>query len=188
MSHLVIIQPAPEPISIDDLRAHLRAEAGNGEDDLILGYLSAARDWAENFLGIAIAPQTWEIALDGFPGDALPLEGGDVSAIVSLKYIDPTGAEQTLSSGAYALDAYSTPNALYPAFNTIWPAVQSSARSVKVRYVVGAGPLLPSIRAALLLFVGHLYANREEASTLQTYAVPLGVQALLQPYRVNQGL
>ncbi len=41
------------------------------------------------------------------------------------------------------------------------------------------------VKAAMLLLVGHWYANRETVSVGQTVAeVPFAVEALLQPYRI----
>ncbi|WP_313489172.1 head-tail connector protein [Stutzerimonas nitrititolerans] len=47
----------------------------------------------------------------------------------------------------------------------------------------------PSITAACLLILGHLYANREDVVT-GTIAtdLPMGSQALLTPYRVGWGI
>lgn len=43
-----------------------------------------------------------------------------------------------------------------------------------------------ALDAARLLFIGHLYANRE-ATTQATIELPLGYWALIQPYR-NMGV
>ncbi|VAG26299.1 phage protein DNA packaging protein [Enterobacter ludwigii] len=41
------------------------------------------------------------------------------------------------------------------------------------------------VKAAMLLMIGHWYANRETVSVGQTVAeVPFAVEALLQPYRI----
>ncbi|HFS7074846.1 TPA: head-tail connector protein, partial [Enterobacter hormaechei] len=41
------------------------------------------------------------------------------------------------------------------------------------------------VKAAMLLLIGHWYANRESVAIGQTVAeVPLAVEALLQPYRI----
>ena len=45
-----------------------------------------------------------------------------------------------------------------------------------------------SIKAAILLLAGHLYANREAVTQPQAFEVPWGVKTLLLPYRVNMGV
>jgi hypothetical protein len=47
----------------------------------------------------------------------------------------------------------------------------------------------PAIRAACLLKLGHLYANREEVVTGSTVAeLPLASKSLLMPYRIRMGV
>jgi hypothetical protein len=46
-----------------------------------------------------------------------------------------------------------------------------------------------NIKAAILLILGSLYANREnEVVGATVFALPLGAHALLQPYRVGMGI
>ena len=54
-------------------------------------------------------------------------------------------------------------------------------------YAEDADSILPGgdVKAAMLLLIGHWYANRETVSGGQTVAeVPFAVEALLQPYRI----
>ena len=47
----------------------------------------------------------------------------------------------------------------------------------------------PAIQAALLLIVGHLYANREDVlAGVSVAQLPNGSQYLLQPYRSGMGV
>lgn len=41
-----------------------------------------------------------------------------------------------------------------------------------------------NVDVAMLLLVGHWYANREAVNTGTTSALPFAVEALLQPYRI----
>ena len=55
------------------------------------------------------------------------------------------------------------------------------------RYSDDPDPILLNndVKAAMLLLIGHWYANRESVAVGQTVAeVPLAVEALLQPYRI----
>lgn len=54
-------------------------------------------------------------------------------------------------------------------------------------YVDDPEPILlnDDVKAAMLLLIGHWYANRESVVIGETVAqVPLAVEALLQPYRI----
>ncbi|WP_296257721.1 MULTISPECIES: head-tail connector protein [unclassified Pseudomonas] len=55
----------------------------------------------------------------------------------------------------------------------------------------GADPVLinPSIRAACLLILGSLYANREDVVVGTSISeLPMGSRALLMPYRIGWGV
>jgi len=58
----------------------------------------------------------------------------------------------------------------------------------------GRSPMVISaaVRAACLLILGHLYANREDTvtgiNTASVVALPMGSQALLTPYRIGWGV
>lgn len=48
-----------------------------------------------------------------------------------------------------------------------------------------------AIKAAILLNLGHLYVNREgvvDNHAVQKQELPLGIQSLLQPYRIGIGM
>jgi uncharacterized phiE125 gp8 family phage protein len=200
----LITPPTAEPISIEDCRTHLRlvAEGSPPEhehDSMILAQLGAAREWAENFTGRALAPQTLEVALDAFPCDTLALPRTPIAAIVSVRYIDEAGALQTLSPTAYVLDVYSEPARLVMAADFTFPTLSATAvNPVVVRYEAGYGlagdspqltPALPaSIRAALLLILGDLYENAEDANDLNLQQIPRGAEALLRPFRIESSL
>lgn len=45
------------------------------------------------------------------------------------------------------------------------------------------GKLPPAVKHAILLLVGHFYANRESVSFATASEIPLAYQYLLQPYK-----
>ena len=48
--------------------------------------------------------------------------------------------------------------------------------------------VVPSIRAAVLLYAGHLYRNREAVTSETANELPYGVTQLLWPHRVGLGI
>lgn len=185
MAIKIITPVATEPVTLAELQAHLRlyVVAGVSTDDaMIQAQLSAAREYAEHYTGRALAPQTLELALDAFPAGAIDLPGVPVTSITSIKYIDVAGAEQTLAVGTYSLNDYGITAKAERAFGTVWPGTQASANAVKVRYVAGYAVAPKAVKAALLLFVGHLFENRQEVNVnaaIKTEQIPMGVHALL---------
>ena len=188
---LKIITPRSTPIPIADLRLHLKLDATGGshpDDALILAQADAAADLCQHHTGRAVGAQTVELALDAFPATvAIALHLGPVQSITSLKYIDTAAAEQTLAPSAYTLDDYGIPAYLVPAVDTVWPGTLATVNAVKVRYLVGDAVLRPSIRAAMLLLVGHLYEHREAVSSGTWSELPIGLRALLDVERDYSG-
>jgi len=182
-----LITAASEPITLSLAKAHLRVDHTD-EDTLINAYITAARLNAEARTGRAFGQQTWELALDAFPASEIEIIKPPVQSIVSVKYLDGAGIEQTLAESAYALDAYSEQrNWIIPANGTSWPSTLSAANAVKVRFVTGEGSLPKDVEAWMLLAIGTFYAQRESIAVTQGAMMQLPGQfwhALLEPYIV----
>lgn len=159
MSDRLITAPATEPVTTAEAKAHLRIT--HTSDDAYLGTLiTAAREYAEQQIGQALAEQTREYTADAFPSDGVFRLGlSPVVSISSVKYLDEAGAEQTLSSSVYAVDTQSAPGALVLAVNQTWPTTASIPSCVRVRYVCGATPR-PLLKQAVLFIVAHWYEQR----------------------------
>ena len=176
-----VITPAAAAIPTAELRAHCYALAA--DDAQLEGFLAAAQAYAEHYTGRAIGTQTLELALDSFPDGAIELPRGSVTGITSITYVDEAGVTQTISNTLYALDNYDALQCwAVPAVDTSWPTPGAVANAVKVRYV--AGDVTPAVRAALLLTVGHLHANREASTPTAMQELPMGVKALLDTIKV----
>ena len=156
-----VITPAVAVLTLAQLRMHLRLIGEpHPEDTLLLANLAAAVQFAEHYTARSIGAQTLELALDAFPAGPIELKQGPVASIISIRYIDSAGVEQTLASSAYALDDYGLEHWAIPVDG--WRATGSVANAVKVRYVAGNVP--PAVQSALLLTVADLYENREQTS------------------------
>lgn len=134
-----IIAPAAQALTLAELRAHVRidpVDAVHPDDGMLQAYCLAAQGYADHYTGTSTFTQTLELALDGFPDGPIDLPQGPAQSITTVKYMPETGAEQTLSSGAYVLDDYAVPSRLLPAADTEWPATDAVANAVKVRIVI----------------------------------------------------
>lgn len=191
-------------ISLADCRNHLRVTPDNSvppqhpDDDMILALLGAARDWAEGYTELSLTTRTLELALDEFPCDtSIILPNPPLISLQSIYYVDPDGVTQEFATSQCVIDDYQRPGWLFPAYGVAWPATLNVINAVTIRYVAGyslwnavpAGLVLPkSIRAALLLTLGALYENREDASEVRLETIPLGAMVLLDQYRVRKGM
>lgn len=155
----VITQPAPI-VSLDEAKWHLIVE---GTDE--------ARDaYIESLIAVATA---WLDAPDGWLGRAL--------------------GEQTLEAAFPTRCLPATRDMPYPPFLTLVSSTPSAdGRETVMRWKAGYPVIddkstVPApIRHAILLMVGHLFAHRDAvtATTAKPEQLPLGVDALLSPYRV----
>lgn len=203
MNPKIVVAPTTEPISLEVGRLQCRVEAygtpaSHPEDALIEIYITAAREWVENYTGQAMCPQTLEQALDAFPSDGVEIEilRGPVRAITSVTYADEDQVVQTLSEDAYTLDTHSDRIWLLPAAGSEWPTAGEFANAVKIRYEAGYDipgaspqdvPLPKASKVAMLLLVGHLYRNRESSVERALSEVPMGVRSFLDSTQVRQG-
>ena len=181
--------PTTTPVDLDEVKAHLRVDFSD-DDPLITALIDAATSYLDGWTGIlgrAMITQTWELALDDFPADAIYLPLGPLQSVASITYIDATGLPQTVPSVNYYVDTKSLDGWVVPNADTPWPETMYAPNVVTVRFVCGYGdaPAVPqAIKQAMLLLIGHWYENREGSIVGTSVAeLPLAVSALLAPFR-----
>lgn len=202
MALRLITAPTVEPVSLTEAKAHLRVDHTD-EDTLIELLIKAARfyvDGEDGFLGRALVTQTWELVIDDFPESEIKLPLPPLQEVVSIKYDDSAGVEQTIDSADYWVDDASEPGWVVPVASAGWPTPLVAVNAVRIRYICGysatadsppdlTANVPASIKAALLLTIGSFYANRETVVVGQTTAqLPWGVEQLLRQYRVQLGM
>jgi uncharacterized phiE125 gp8 family phage protein len=124
----------------------------------------------------------------------MPLPLMPVISVSSVKYSDTSGAEQTISSANYNL-RNDTGGAYVEFLSTYsFPALNVEGSAVRIEYIAGytqssnTSTIPDAIRTAILLLIGHWYANREAAvvsqsSSASAITLPFAVEALLAPFR-----
>lgn len=187
----LITAPTIEPVSLDEAKAHVRFFS-NDDDAAISRLITAARMSAERFMGRAILTQTWELTTDMLPGGLDPIclpMAAPLQSVTHVKYYDTSGVQQTWSSANYIVSAAKEPGTIRLAYNVAWPSYQLRPDSIAVRYVAGwtTAALVPAaIKQAILLLVGHWFANREEVitGTIST-RIDFAAEHLLSQYRLG---
>jgi uncharacterized phiE125 gp8 family phage protein len=206
----VVIPPAVEPITLEMARLQLQlipygSPATHPLDDWLeqIG-IPVARAMCEDYTGRALATQTIEMSINGFPGQCaghwyddggLPLPMSPVQNVDAVIYTDGDGLEQTMDASGYIVDSFATPGAIYAAYGTTWPTAQLMRGAVRVRYRAGYSvggespsdefPLPPALKGAMLMTLGHLNANREATSPVTIAEVPMGAAAMMDPWKIN---
>jgi uncharacterized phiE125 gp8 family phage protein len=171
--------PATEPIELGRLRAHCVIEH-EGDDELLLVYLAAARESLEAEAGLAGMTTAFTWTRDRFPCDvALDLPRRPVAAVESIQYRDTSGTLQTLDPGSYRVEGN---RVVLDESQGGWPSTSCRPGAVKVAFVAGYDdPELvpPMYAAAVLLLTAHLYANREAVAAVRLEEIPLGIRRLV---------
>ncbi len=120
-----VVPPTTEPLSLDEVKEHLRIES-SAEDALLQVYIEAVREICEHNTSRVLITQTWETVFDRFPGLVLESSGldgevltlsrtqrqglgltlpiGPIQAVESIRYRDHNGEWQTLAPDAYVRD------------------------------------------------------------------------------------
>lgn len=193
----LIAAPEDWPITLEEAKAHLRVDTDD-DNNLIEALIDAAVDYCDGptgFLGRALIDQTWELVLDAFPAcdKEIKIPMPPLIEVVSIKYDDGAGAEQTLDPSRYTVDSVSEPGWVLPVGS--WPSTFDGVNAVRVRFRCGyldqtaspAAENVPAaIKAAIKLIIGNLYGNRETIVIGQSVAeIPWTAQALMRKHRIH---
>jgi len=162
-----------EPVTLAEAKEYARIDGFN-EDALITSLIKMARIHCESYMGKSIVLKT--VTIDSFtfpyqfqmPYGPLTNEA-NISKCVT---IDENNVETPLQ---YRVNA-----GLFPKL-----FILGGAQSYKFKLVYTAGftTVPEDIKLAVKMMVNTLYERREDFSDLQAIESPLGVKALLMPYK-----
>lgn len=177
--------PKEEPLTLGEIKTHLRIDADLTEDDADLTVaIAVAREHIERTRGLALVTQKWTAWGNSFYEHCIELRKRPIVSIDSVKYLDSNGVLQTLSPTLYQVDTKSFVPRVMPAYGQCWPTGRLDLNAVQIDCTFGYGPAAKvpdSIKWAIRLLVGHWYENREESinETFRLGNIPMGVNALL---------
>lgn len=172
------------PVTLAEAKDHLRVDFVD-DDALILGYISAATGHLDGYTGLlgrCMVSQTWEQKYDVWCR-VLRLPFPDVSSVV-VTYTDEDDADVTVSAGLYAV--LQDQRGHYIRFSDTFtsPTIGPDRAGVSISFDAGFGAAADvpwSIKAAILLFIGTLYENRETSA--RDFKPTMAFEALIAPYR-----
>jgi uncharacterized phiE125 gp8 family phage protein len=175
--------PAVEPVTLSEMRAHLRLDH-EAEDDLVTGLVKAARLMVEAASRRILMEQRWRLLLDRWPRDGvvtLPL--APVIAVDRVALIGAQGQESDLPPGAYDPDLLADPPRLVVAAPA--PAPGRDRRGIVIDLRAGFGPApedVPApLRLALKILVARWFENRGDIAGAQD--LPPDALALIAPFQ-----
>lgn len=160
----LVTAPTQEPLSLDEAKLHASITQDD-DNPLIEGYIRAAREAAQGYLGRAFFTQTWQYTQTDWSDEMWLPMATPLSSVTSVKYYDENGTLQTLSASVYITDTVSEPGRLMLAPSQTWPTLQSlrSGPRVIVTYVCGraALDLVPElVKQGMRLYVTYADGDR----------------------------
>lgn len=157
---------------------------------VVQALIRAAREWVEHYTGRALITQTWSLWLDAVPtGTEVVLPYGSLQSVAQITYVDPDGLTQTWDAANYVVASAGIRGRVVLANGASWPSTAVRPECLRIQFTCGYGPAwnsVPSaVQQAMLLLIGNWYENREATISGTIIAdVPMGVEALLAPYRL----
>ena len=184
-------QPAVEPVTLAEAKAHLRVDI-NEDDSLIGAIVKASREFCEEYLDRSLVYTQWTMRMDAIPWEIeLPrppvAQAGTTTATV-VTYTLETQATATLDTSTYRVDRTATPGVIRTVYAGTWPGHLSDQNSVSVTWWAGYGSdgtaVPAAVRSAILMMIGSLYEHRSAVLTgTISKEIEFGVKALLDTQR-----
>ena len=191
---IAVVTPASPTIAVTaaEAKTHCRIDSGITDfDTWFANAIAAAQEYVERWTHRILLSSTWDIKFDRFPGGseafAIPLI--PLASVTSVSYRDSAGDLQVWSSSNYVVSADREPGIIRPAYSVVWPTTRAQPDAVIVRVVAGysaAATVPQGLKYAILLLVGHWFANRESV-VVGTISGKLEqtVDSLCQSFRVG---
>lgn len=178
--------PVVEPVSVSELKAHLRIDQEFTQDDFYLqGLITAARIHVENASDRTLIRSKWQMKFDVFPAWEIVLPKPPImSDPVVVTYVPSQSGNFTpVAFTDFRTDYDSTPAAIRPQWNGFWPTVRGAENDVTITYWAGFGlsgeQVPPPARHCILMLAAGWYANREAIVQGAINPVPMAVELML---------
>ncbi|TWF57005.1 head-tail connector protein [Neorhizobium alkalisoli] len=188
MTYIQTTPPTAEPLTLAEIKAHLRLD-NSDEDALLLSLVTTAREHLERETGLCLISRPLRLCLDHWPKDGvIQIHRSPVQTVeaVTVYEADGTGVEVSLED--HLLDGAARPARLWLK-NPPMPG--QAMNGIEIDFIAGygeAGTDVPgTLKRAMSLHVGHMFAFRGVVSPDQQPAgIPEGYERLIAPFRMRR--
>lgn len=185
MTLLRTVDPAVEPVTLAEMKRHLRL-SHDSEDEFLSGLIRAAREDVERATGVAMIDQTWRLVLDRWPqSGCVSLARHPVREILSVTMFGREGEASLINPDTYLADTLSRPARLH--FERR-PEPLRTMNGIEIDFSAGfgeAGTDVPDLlKRAVTLLVAHWYEFRAAFGAAdQPVSYPAGYERMIASYR-----
>lgn len=205
--------PAVEPVSLSDVKAHLRIDHA-ADDALLTTMIGEAREEIEQASGMAMISQGWRLTVDRWPvgrdewwdgvreGSIRELYGPDSAtrlklpvypliSVTGVTVYDTAGNATSVNvASTFDVDTQSRPGRLALKFSQTWPVALRPTNAIQVEYTAGfgtvAGAVPGPLKRAIKAMVGHLYSHRGDGCDPTDAYHASGAAMIMGEYRVKR--
>ena len=207
----IVTGPASEPVTLTELKLHLR-ETGSDQDDYLTDSIIAAREEIESVSGFAFIDQTWTLLLDRWPGqreawwdgvrvgsiNALYGGFGDLTNITPSRYplqtVDTltvysdvgTSASVTVAD-VFDVDATSWPGRINIKRGAVWPIALRSINAIEFGYTSGFGADADAVpeqyKRAIRSMAAWIYENRGTGCSRGDAYIDSGASSIIAKFK-----
>jgi len=184
MTIIELTPPTVEPLTLVEIRAHLRLDTDE-EDELLLALAIVAREHLERETGLVLAARDFRLCLDDWPADGIvTIARGPIRTGASVTVYDGEGEPQVVDLDGHLLDGEARPARLW--LRDV-PQPGRALNGVEVEFSAGFGEsaadVPQTLKRAMLLHVAAMFAVRGVvAPDAQPAVVPPGYDRLIAPF------
>jgi uncharacterized phiE125 gp8 family phage protein len=184
MTIIELTPPTVEPLTLVEIRAHLRLDTEE-ENALLSALAIVAREHLKRETGLVLAARDFRLCLDDWPADGIvTIARGPVRAVTAVTVYDGDGEPQAVDLAGHLLDGEARPARLWL---REMPEPGRMINGIEVEFVAGFGEsghdVPETLKRAMLLHVAAMFACRGVVGPdAQPAVVPPGYERLIAPF------
>lgn len=203
--------PATEPVTIAELKTHLRI-SGSSEDEYLSTLISEARQEIEDATGLALIKQVWQLTLDRWPHQrerwwdgvreghpdilygpnsahgTVALPRYPLQSVDTVTVYDESGNSTAVTiASTFDVDTQRFPGRLTLQIGATWPIALRSSNAIEIVYTAGYGEVASDVptplKRAVRLMASYMYEHRGDCDSADAF-VKSGALGITNRYRV----